>query len=226
MRISAFLSKAANLGREFFWSESCFLCRKLLLTDEYYVCNNCLDALPVTRITSQDPIPCFSLAEHTGDYRRLIHTIKYEERWALGRQLGKKLAREAKGYLQNQRCDSVIAVPIHRLRRMRRGYNQAEEIATSISRELGLLNLTGSLVRARFTESQVGKGHNDRYSNVLHAFTCHHPQKVQEKNIALVDDVITSGATIRECANVLLEAGAKAVFGLSLTRAGISQHIM
>jgi ComF family protein len=226
VKIAALLSKAGNLGREFFWSENCYLCRKLLLDYEYYICNHCLDALPVTRITSQDPIPCFSLAEHTGDYRRFIHTIKYEERWALGRQLGKKLAREAKGYLQNQSCDSVVAVPIHRLRRMRRGYNQAEEIAFSLSRELGLSNLTGSLVRARFTESQVGKGHNDRYTNVLNAFTCRHPKRVQGKSIALVDDVITSGATIRECASVLLEAGAKAVFGLSLTRAGISQHIM
>jgi len=115
-------------------------------------------------------------------------------------------------------ADCVIPVPLADVRLKQRGYNQVTLIATSFAKELKLPLFTNALERVRETQSQVGLGRQERHINVEGAFRAD-SRIVQDQSIVILDDLLTSGATLKNCAVALLNAGAAQVFCLTVGRA-------
>lgn len=117
-------------------------------------------------------------------------------------------------------CDLIAPVPLHRWRLLWRRYNQAALLALAIGRIAGKPVLADLLVRRRATPSQGRMGRNQRFQNVAGAFALRpaHAERIRGRRVLLVDDVMTTGATVAECAKVLRRAGAQAVDVLTLAR--------
>lgn len=115
-------------------------------------------------------------------------------------------------------ADTIVPVPLHRWRLLRRRYNQAAVIGGALARETGKAFMADALVRTRATPTQGRLKANERAANVKRAFTIHPRRSVVGKSIVLIDDVYTTGATVSECVKVLLKAGAKSVSVLTLAR--------
>jgi ComF family protein len=113
--------------------------------------------------------------------------------------------------------DALVPVPLHRLRRRKRGYNQAHLMATAVSRASSV-QVLDALVRHRATAQQVGLNAEARRANVLEAFAVRDNVEVVERRFVLVDDVLTTGSTLGQCADTLVAAGAAWVGALTLAR--------
>jgi ComF family protein len=120
--------------------------------------------------------------------------------------------------LDLSQIDTILPVPLHRSRERERGFNQAYILAKVLSRRYGVPILKGVLGRIRPTPPQTGK-RRERMRNVRGAFQVHYPERIRGQSILLIDDVYTTGATVNECAKVLMKAGARAVWVYTLARA-------
>ena len=184
------------------------------------VCLPCWDRLP--REDGSQPVAGMPLTLHwgaayRGPFRDLIHHMKFGGMDTLGRPLGDLLAARIGPRLPP--ADRVTFVPLHRWRRFRRGFNQAEEIARALARRLDL-PCEALLVRHRIGRRQVGLGRRERLTALR---DCYRPGRRGRSAgegavILLVDDVITTGATMEACARVLLDGGAAAVHGCAVAR--------
>lgn len=152
-----------------------------------------------------------------GSMRDVIHVYKYEGRQVLAEPLGALLATCSSTYAAA--AEIVVPVPLHRVRQRERGYNQSALLAEQLARRCRLVYLPGALVRRRETAQQVTLAADERAANVRDAFTCS-GTGIAGKTVLLVDDVVTTGSTLEECALALKAAGARAVYGLVLARAG------
>jgi ComF family protein len=114
------------------------------------------------------------------------------------------------------KIDLIIPVPIHHLKKAERGYNQSDFIAKGLSTALNIPYSSKSIKRIKYTESQTKLNMNERALNVSNAFKARSSNKLKGKNILVVDDVCTTGATLLECAKVLLGAGANSVYACSI----------
>jgi competence protein ComFC len=121
---------------------------------------------------------------------------------------------------QNWTIDIIVPVPLHMSRLAERGYNQAQLLSEVLAKEAALPCSPEAVSRQRNTQSQVTLNAMERQINLQDAFQAH-PQLVSNKNILLIDDVYTTGATLSACAQAILEAGALAVYGLTVTVARI-----
>ncbi len=114
--------------------------------------------------------------------------------------------------------DVIVPVPLHRNRLLKRGFNQATELARVLAGKLGRPMSADGLIRTRNTVPQTRLGHRERQANIKDAFAAD-PARVGDRSVLLVDDVYTTGATLRECARTLKRAGARPVQVLVLARA-------
>jgi len=185
-------------------------------------CSNCRDAAP-------DFGRALSFGEYEAGLRGLIHLLKYERITPVAAPLGRMLAHAITELIGSDAdvAPAVIPVPLHESRRRSRGFNQSELIAHAAVRCLPhkLEVLNGALLRQRDTVSQVGLSREERIENVRDAFGVAQPSRVKGRDIMLVDDVMTTGTTLSECARVLKQAGAKRVWAATVARAfeGASQ---
>jgi ComF family protein len=115
--------------------------------------------------------------------------------------------------------DLIMPVPLHPSRLRWRGFNQAALLGNAVARRLGRPLDAGSLVRVRETDPQTGKNMRERRQNIRDAFAIRRPARIANRRVLLVDDVMTTGATVDECARTLLAAGARRVDVLTLARA-------
>ena len=152
-----------------------------------------------------------------GIARQAILLCKHGGRLGLQRHLAHLLAEEAPAYLAIQEWDALVPVPLHWIRRWRRGFNQAELLARTVGRCHDLPVLSRALIRLRPTPPQQGNV-EARRRNVHGAFGVPKPEQVARRRLLLIDDVFTTGATANACAAALLEAGAAAVGVLTLAR--------
>ncbi len=143
-----------------------------------------------------------------------IHLLKYGDRPALARPLGTWFARRI-GVTEDR---AVVPVPLGRRRRIARGYDQTRLLARHVARVSRARFLPAALSRVRETAPQVGLGREERRANVKGAFLSH--PVVLGEDLLLVDDVVTTGSTVRACAEALMQAGARSVQVAALARAG------
>jgi len=169
--------------------------------------------------------PLFQRAVAYGAYdgalRDLIHVLKYQRVQPVAAVLGRLLDQALAG-TQLPEPLLVVPVPLFKRKLRERGFNQAEEIARAFvrRRKPGCIQLeTSSLARTRQTASQTGLTRHQRRANVRGAFAVTRPERIVQRNVLVVDDVMTTGTTASECARVLLRAGAKQVFVATLARA-------
>jgi len=179
-------------------------------------CVNCREATPHFE-------RAVSFGEYQGGLRGLIHLLKYERVTSAHAPLGDMLAQAISELLPSSGGNSslLVPVPLHRNRRSSRGFNQAELIARTATKRLPwkLEFATGVLIRHRETISQVGLSREERIENMRGAFRVADAARVRGRNIILVDDVMTTGTTLSECARVLKKAGAEKVWAATVARA-------
>lgn len=197
-----------------------------------FICQACLKGLkPQTPILvslglGQDVsnhIRCISICPYEGTARQAIRAFKYQDKQELASDLARTLEAGMESLLKpanrpNKRSGIVlIAVPLHQTKLEERGFNQSELITRELSKRTGIRCDTRALIRARATTPQYGLTKGERAINVNSAFKAN--QRAKNKNVILVDDVLTSGATAAACAQALLEAGAESVSVLTIARA-------
>ncbi len=202
------------------WCESCQAKVNIIQPP---VCEVCGIKIPTNRIClrCQTKPPVYkglrSWAIYDGPLRSVIHRLKYKHDISLGIVLA--------GYLIDLlsslgwELDMVAPVPLGVARIKERGYNQAALLARPIAMSTGINYKPRALTRIRETRTQVGLTVTQRYENVKHAFRGE-LSVVEGKTVLIVDDVMTSGATLESCSAALMEAGSIGVFALTLARAG------
>lgn len=198
----------------------CACCGNSLFKHEKIICTLCDFRLPRTNFHLErnndvsrsfwGRVPIESAASffyfHKGSrVQQLIHLLKYKERKEVGVFLGEKYGTYLKHSPFFSSVEVIIPVPLHKKKRLKRGYNQSEEFAKGLASKMKIpLNCT-SLVRTMATATQTRKSRYRRWENVSDMFVVLSPELVRGKHILLVDDVITTGATLEACAVELLK---------------------
>ena len=161
-----------------------------------------------------------SFGEYAGALRGLIHLLKYDNVLPAAPVLGAKLA-EAITQLRPFGAEPplLVPVPLHKSKRSERGFNQAELIVRAAAKRLPQpLEVAAVLKRQRPTHSQVGLTREERIANLRDAFRVIAPERVKGRTVIVVDDVMTTGTTVSECARVLKKAGAERVWATTVAR--------
>ena len=153
-----------------------------------------------------------------GPIQDLIHSFKYGNRVHLCQPLGLLVATTLGQFRRDVDPEIIIPVPLHRKRLRQRGFNQSQLIGEVLKKRWQLPLEVGNLSRTRWTEPQTTLDAKGRVVNVAGAFAVKVPKAIEGKRVLLVDDVLTTGSTIRECAEALSDAGAAAVFAVTVAR--------
>jgi len=151
--------------------------------------------------------------------RELIHRFKYGGKVHVRQVLGDWLEETlADARLQSPPCDAIVPVPLHATRQRERGFNQAAILAEDLARRSGI-RLCDCLKRIRYTTSQTTFDREQRMENLRGAFRMRQHRDVRNLHLLLIDDILTTGSTVHECARVLLDAGAASVRVATVARA-------
>jgi len=179
-------------------------------------CSSCLDRHP--NFASARAVARYRPSAESD--RRSLPSLIRRHKYGLDQSLQKALAEFLGDDLpySSADCDVVIPVPLHHRRLWWRGFNQAALLAMTIARRLGKPIELDSLMRSRMTMPQTSQDHDARRRNVRRAFSVRRPARIKGRRILLIDDVMTTGATVDECARVLMAAGAARVDVLTLAR--------
>lgn len=159
----------------------------------------------------------FSPCLYEGVVKELVHEFKYKNKEHLGKPLSGIMIEFIKEYdLPIDYLDLIIPVPLHKTRLREREFNQAEVLGRHIAAEFNKELAQGALIRHRLTRTQTELPVNKRFINVKDSFSVADNCNLRNKNVLLVDDVLTTGATSSEAANAIKNAGANIVFVLTL----------
>ncbi|MBI5476370.1 MAG: ComF family protein [Ignavibacteriales bacterium] len=222
--------------REFIYPPVCFICNNRIEDESLRVCSLCWGSFKLVEPSDptwkeikakfdeakfiDDIISCY-LFEKDGKLQDLIHQLKYQGIKSHGIKLGEMIG--VKILLDNlfSNADFLIPVPLHKLKKRERGYNQAELICNGISNKTKIPVENTILERIKYTQTQTTLSLIERKENMQEAFILSHSRgdKVKGKRIILVDDVITTGATINSCAKTLLQHNAKSILAASIALA-------
>ncbi len=142
-----------------------------------------------------------------GRVQELLHQLKYKNHPEIGVKIGKVMAQELTAVEFGETYHLIVPVPLHPTRKRSRGYNQSEEFAKGLSMGLGIPYTDSFVKRSVKTQTQTRKSKLNRWRNVSEVFEMKDAAAVKGKHILLVDDVVTTGATLEACAQALLEAG-------------------
>lgn len=168
---------------------------------------------------NQGPRAAIAFGVFGGPVAVALRRFKYESRPDLARPLGHLLRRAARE--SGLRADAVVPVPLHPRRLAERGYNQAALLAAEVATELGAPLFPCALARTRNTSQQARLDRRGRLENIGGAFRAVCPPDVRGRRVVVVDDVVTTGATLAGCAEALLGAGALAVSSLVVARSEV-----
>ncbi len=159
-----------------------------------------------------------SFGYYTTEISSLIQALKFGRRQNLARPLSTLLARAFCESWDRSEFDLIVPVPLHAKRLRQREYNQAELLAFSLAHQIAIPFARDTLSRARPTLPQVGMTHSQRLHNVRDAFRCVNSRRISGRRILLIDDVLTTGATVESASRALLKSGALRVSVLTVAR--------
>ncbi len=203
-----------------FFPNSCRLCGKVLHQQEEILCTTCLYKLARTNFQNEaeNPVmdifygrlPLFSATAFLffskgGGTRRLIHKLKYKGNKEIGIYLGKLFGNQLDGSQLFSTSDAIIPVPLHPRKEHKRGYNQSLMICEGLASSMNARIFSDVLYRKIHSSSQTRKSRYERWENVKDIFEIKNGHHLEGKHLILVDDVITTGATLEACGNKLLE---------------------
>lgn len=207
------------------WPSLCASCRNRLFRNEDTICFHCLSKLPRTnfhlwpendfqqlfwgRVKVMYATSYFFFHKKS-IFRKLIHKLKYQGEKEIGIVLGREFGYELKNSVFNE-IDLILPVPLHPKRQRQRGYNQSEMIGIGLEQGLEKPLDTTTFIRNIETSTQTKKGRYERWQNVQSIFKVTDKSKIKDKHLLVIDDVVTTGATLESCVEVLLDAGAKHV---------------
>jgi len=202
--------------------DCCIVCSQTLITQESHLCLHCEQELPLTyshqhngmdlsqrffgriRLSS---VNAYLKFYHEGIVQKLSHQIKYDNNPDLATYLGKKYGEVLKAHLNIEKEWVLVPVPLHKRKLLKRGYNQSMAFALGLSETLGLTLDENLLIRIKPGSTQTNKSRMDRWDNVSAIFRT--TDSVEGKKIILVDDVLTTGATLEACGQALVKQGCK-----------------
>lgn len=203
-----------------FFPELCAACGKSLFKNEKIICTSCIYHLPQTNF-HEDPnnkmarqlwgrFPfvqtiAFLYFRKGSRIQRMMHQLKYRKSPETGIRLGELYAHELKRSDIFKKPDIIMPIPLHPAKFKKRGYNQSECIGQGLTSILNIPINTTNLVRLENTETQTKKSRYARYENLLGVFEVKEKSELIDKHIMLIDDVMTTGATLEACSLLLQE---------------------
>jgi len=217
----------------FFIPKRCSLCHSYLVEGEELLCLVCQSKLPRVHAAKPDNEPehrlfgrieyehgsSFCYYNKGGDFAWLVQSAKYREKPWYNFYLAKLFAvelgidsREADGVGWPYDIDVIVPVPIHWMRRLKRSYNQSEWVAKGLAEVWHLPIENHCLYKKKYTKSQVGQSREERLDAEISSFGIKHPERLRNKHVLLVDDIMTTGGTLEACAATL-----KTIPGLKLS---------
>jgi ComF family protein len=226
-----------SLWRDFIsliYPRNCVACSHSLFKHENHLCTTCYLGLPRSDFHKEKDnelervfagrVPLlkacsYYLFEKSGKVQKVLHSIKYKSNTELAVQLGNWYADSLKECEEIASSDVIIPVPLHKKKHRQRGFNQSEEFAKGLSKTLNIPLSSDNLVRNQFTNTQTRKKKFERWQNVEGKFELKDPESLKNKTVLLVDDVITTGATIDACYQALNKAEGIKINVLSLAYA-------
>ena len=202
------------------YPEICLVCSKSLFKHEKVICMKCYHHLPRARFADDPRNPAAQvfwgrvplemvitgfLYNKGNAIQQLIHTFKYRGNKNIGIFLGGELGNEISGISAFDDISFILPVPLHPKKQKKRGFNQSEVIAKGIAAKINAEVNTNILFRKSFSASQTRKSKYERWENVESIFALKNEKTIENKHILLIDDVITTGATIEACVLCLLK---------------------
>lgn len=199
--------------------KTCLICNRK--TQNYlYICNSCLElfspkAEKVVKDFSyvDEAFACFYYGSLLRDS---ITSFKFYKKRYLGKVFGELLTDKIFYLGLNKKVDLIIPVPVHKKTLVERGFNQVELLADEVSLNTKIQVDANNLIKIKKTLEQARLDRTSRATNLADSFDLKRPELVKDKNILLLDDVITTGSTVEECAKLLKNAGAKKIYALSI----------
>lgn len=204
-----------------FFPKVCFGCSQLLTDNEDYLCTQCRHDLPVTnfhfnhdksiekifygRVKIEQATALLHF-EKKSIVQHLLHNLKYKGQEDIGLFLGKWLGHELASVETYKNIDIIIPVPLHQKKLRQRGYNQVAKFGAEIANALNAKYIDNVLIKTSNTKTQVFKKRVARWNSDNEIFTIKNHELIDGKHILLVDDIITTGATIESCVTVLNKA--------------------
>ena len=209
---------------ELFFPRYCRGCQGALVKGEELICTGCMLEMPRSNYHLQRENPFYNKFKGRlpvkyvmtlfkfvkgSRVQHILHALKYKNQPELGNILGRVYGNELLQSGYREEFDLIIPVPIHKTRRRKRGYNQSDEFGKGLAEILGIPCSDLFMERKTKTETQTQKTKLNRWENVREVFHVSNPGEITGKRILLVDDVVTTGATLEACGNALVQAGCK-----------------
>ena len=197
----------------------CTGCGSDILNEESVLCMRCMDAMPETNFEmyANNPVEKtfwgrLPLVGATAQFyftkeslmQHLMHQFKYKRNKDLGLQLGRIMGEKIKTSTRFE-ADALIPLPLFPVKEKRRGYNQATILCEGMAEVMKIPVLDKVILRPQHTETQTKKGRIERWKNMEGKFILSDPEAIRNKHLLLVDDVVTTGATLEACGNELLK---------------------
>ena len=236
------MKKILNYFINFFFPKVCSCCKQNLSSSyDGNICDKCLKKLPkndglkcsICDVKIQSQKHCYDCS-HNKNYfdlikapyryekslKMLIHNFKYSNRFFLAKDLADAMLKIILENNWDKQTDIIIPVPLFITRKFFRGYNQAALLSKHISKKTNIPYNNKILIRKMYTKAQFLLNRKARQENLQQSFYVNnkYSNELKNKNILLVDDIVTTCATVNSCAKVLKQAGAKKVFVISIAR--------
>ena len=223
---------------DLFFPRICFSCEIRLLEEEKILCSDCEDSLQfLTGIceicgSPENPSACpvcnsnefvfdkaRSIFFFNATVQNLIHELKYNEMKRIAKYLEEYVSKYLSIFQPFENIDIIAPVPLHKVKKRARGFNQAEFLSKEISRHMNWVHISNLVLRNRFTDTQTKLDRKQRQENVSDAFIINTKFEIKDKNILIVDDVFTTGSTVNSICKLLKKNHADRIYVLTIARA-------